>query len=110
LAEDPRGCGATYKGREAALACGTSMERRGEADSGNGGRTQLSPARGRLCGGDDRRTPPVSRCGAGEWRSGLAAAKWAGNAELGRGQGDGLLRLLARLKEKKKKNGLLLGY
>jgi hypothetical protein len=110
LAKNPRGCSAAYKGREAALACRPSTVRRGEADSGGGGRTQPSPARGRLCGGDDKQTPPVNRCGAGKWRSGLAAAKWAGKAELGRGQGDRLLRFLAVLKEKKKKNRLLLGY
>jgi hypothetical protein len=40
-------------------------------------RTQPSPARGRLRGGDDRRAPPVSCCCAGERGSGLATAFWA---------------------------------
>jgi hypothetical protein len=39
--------------------------------------TRPSPVRGRLRGGDDRRAPPVSRCGASERGSGLAAAFWA---------------------------------
>jgi hypothetical protein len=52
--------GTAYKGRE------DPNKRVPEADSGGGGQTQPSPARGRLRGGDDRRAPPISHSGAGE--------------------------------------------
>jgi hypothetical protein len=81
-AADP-GVAAPYEGRGTALACGPRLKRRarrGRKRTRARTRVQLGDERS---GGDDRSTPPVSGCGAGEqgWAgSGSVAEK----AKLGR--------------------------